>query len=211
MKITIRLPLILTLLALPLLVVGQNTRFTDPDTVIKDHFWGALYAEGGNSFFCNTPFMSKGFTLTDGYVYPLSIVRSALRCGTPSQCSKNDQYRHIAADLHNMVPVHTRIEMRRRNARYEELGAGTSAGDCDIRESTQFIEPPVRVKGDVARTVAYMVDAYGLPWVGAVSVFKAWNELDPPDDRELTRHNRIVEIQGNENRYITNPSLMAGH
>lgn len=106
-----------------------------------------------------------------------------------------------------MVPVRTRVEMRRRNARYENLGETTGADDCGIRESAQFFEPPERVKGDVARTMAYMVDTYGLPWLGgATPVFKGWSKLDPPpDDRELSRHKRIAEIQGNENPFVVNP------
>ncbi|HBM50289.1 MAG TPA: endonuclease I, partial [Marinobacter sp.] len=63
------------------LVTGQNIRFSDPETVIKNEFWGNLYAEGGSSFFCEKPFTSKGFVLTDGYIYPLADVRSALDCG----------------------------------------------------------------------------------------------------------------------------------
>lgn len=197
--------LALFLLSLPLAGSGQNSRFTDQEAVVKNEFWGNLYAKGGNTFFCDTPFTTKGFLLTDGYIYPLSHIRNALKCGTPSECRKDQRYRQISADLHNMVPVSSRIELRRRNAQYEELSDSAPAYDCGIRESAQFIEPPEKVKGDVARAVAYMVESYSLPWVGAVSVFKAWNEQDPPDDLELTRHNRIAEIQGNENPFIRDP------
>lgn len=189
-------------------VIGQNTRFSDPDTVIKSEFWGKLYAEGGQSFFCNTPFTSKGFLLTDGYIYPLADIRSALACGTSRQCEQDNRYRQIASDLHNMVPVRSRIEMQRRNTRYDDVGKVAKADECGIRVSTQFFEPPERVKGDVARTVAYMVSTYDLPWLGATSVFKGWNRLDPPDDTELTRHRRIVEIQGNENPFVNDPELL---
>ena len=168
--------LTLSLLLLPPLVIGQNTRFSDPDTVARDQFWGSLYADGGTSFFCETPFTSKGFTMTEGHVYP---------------------------------PVATRVEMRRRNARYEQLGAGAREDECGNRESAQFFEPPAPVKGDVARTVAYMVDTYDLPWVGISTVFKGWNRMDPPDDRELTRHRQISELQGNDNPFVTNPDRMA--
>ena len=124
------------------LVTGQNIRFSDPETVIKNEFWGNLYAEGGSSFFCEKPFTSKGFVLTDGYIYPLADVRSALDCGTTSQCKRDNRYRQIASDLHNMVPVTSRIEMRRRNARYENIGASAQPDDCGIRESTQFSSHP---------------------------------------------------------------------
>lgn len=206
-----RILLLLTTLGLLLtttLVIGQNIRFSDPETVVSEHFWGNLYADGGRSFFCDHAFTSKGFVLTDGYVYPLADVRSALNCGTSRQCEQDNRYRQIASDLHNMIPVRSRTEMGRRNARYEDLGEGAKPDECGIRQSAQFFEPPVRVKGDVARTVAYMVDTYDLPWLGSTALFKGWNRLDPPDDGELTRHRRIAEIQGNENPFITDPGRM---
>ncbi|NMT65435.1 endonuclease [Marinobacter orientalis] len=200
--------LTLSVLLASSLVSSQNTRFSDPETVVQNEFWGKLHARGGTSFFCETPFTSKGFLLTEGYIYPLAQVRSALDCGTTSQCANHDRYRQIASDLHNMVPVRNRIEMRRRNARYEELGSTGKPDECDIRESAQFFEPPHRVKGDVARTVAYMVDTYDLPWAGASGVFKSWNRMDPPDDRELTRHRQVAEIQGNENSFVLEPGRL---
>lgn len=209
MKALLYFLIALPILALPALVTGQNTRFSDPDTVIKDQFWGNLYANGGTSFFCAEPFDNKGFLLTDGYIYPLSQVRSALECGTSQQCSESDRYRQIASDLHNIVPVSSRIEMARRNSRYEQLGTtGGAPDECGIRESAQFFEPPGAVKGDVARTVAYMVSTYNLPWAGAHRVFVSWNQLDPPDDRELTRHQLVSGIQGNENPFVLDPSLV---
>jgi deoxyribonuclease-1 len=208
MKKIYLIPVSLALVLTTSLVIGKNTRFSDPGTVIKDQFWGNLYAEGGTSFFCNTPFTSKGFVLTDGYVYPLADIRAALKCGTSRQCEKDNNYRQIASDLHNMIPVRTRTEMKRRSIQYENLGPATKADDCGIRESAGFFEPPGRVKGDVARTVAYMVDTYGLPWLGATPVFQGWNHMDPPDDTELTRHRRVAEIQGNENPFVTNPERM---
>lgn len=82
--------LTLSLLLLPPLVIGQNTRFSDPDTVARVQFWGTLYADGGTSFFCETPFTSKGFIMTEGHVYPLAVVRSSLGCGTSNQCSNGN-------------------------------------------------------------------------------------------------------------------------
>ncbi len=200
--------LALPIVALPTLVTGQNTRFSDPESVVKDQFWGSLYASGGTSFFCEQTFTSKGFLLTDGYVYPLSKVRSALECGTSQQCINDNRYRQIASDLHNIVPVKSRVEMARRNASYENIGSVATPDECGIKESAQFFEPPEKVKGDVARTVAYMVSTYNLPWAGATAVFKGWNELDPPDDRELTRHKKVAELQGNENPFVLNPKLV---
>ena len=107
-----------------------------------------------------------------------------------------------------MIPGGIRTGKGRRNAREDDLEASVSEDECGIRQSAQFVEQPVRVKGDVGRTVAYMVDTYDLPWLGSSAVFKGWNRLDPPDDGEITRHRRIAEIQGNDNPFVTDPNRM---
>jgi len=206
MKKLFLIPTALVFLLNATLSIGQNTRFSDPETVIKDQFWGNLYVDGGQSFFCDAPFSHKGFMLKEGYIYPLADVRDALSCGTSRQCAEDNRYRQIASDLHNLIPVRTRTELRRRNARYEDLGVTVKEDDCGIRESGPFFEPPAKVKGDVARSMSYMVGTYGLPWLGSAQVFQSWNRADPPDDRELSRHKRIAEIQGNDNPYITDPT-----
>lgn len=198
------------LLLIPALVIGQNTRFSDPDTVIQEHFWGNLYAEGGTTFFCDQPFHSKGFTLTAGYVYPLAEIRRSLECGTPSECRENNQYRQIASDMHNLIPVNHRIELKRRNARFADLDGGGRHEECGIRASAQYIDPPEHAKGDIARTVAYMVTTYSLPWAGNIDTFRQWNDIDPPDDTELSRNKRVAEIQGNDNPFVGDPSLITG-
>ncbi|MDX1635663.1 MAG: endonuclease [Marinobacter sp.] len=188
---------------------AAQTPAADPETVVRDLFWGQLMANGGETFFCKQPFTRKGFTVTEGHIYPLSHVRNALKCGTPTQCEKLDQYRRIAADLHNLVPVQSRIEMWRRNAKYDELGDSASEKDCGMRESTQFIEPPQQIKGDIARTIAYMVQSYGLPWLGLKSTYVEWNRIDPPDEKELARDLAIAGLQGQGNAFVTDPGSLA--
>lgn len=204
----IRLATALTLLCLASSMATAQTPAPDPDQVVKELFWGQLMAEGGETFFCQQPFSNKGFTVTEGYIYPLSHVRNALRCGTPSQCEKLEAYRRIAGDLHNMVPVQSRIEVWRRNAKYDELGDNAALKDCGMRESTQFIEPPDRIKGDIARAVAYMVQTYDLPWPGMTSIFVEWSRLDPPDPKEVARNQAITELQGQGNPFVENPEAL---
>lgn len=186
-----------------------QTLFSDPDKTANDVFWHELYKDGGVTFFCQKPFKGKSFLLSTGYIYPLSHVRNALHCGTPSQCERDsDTYRYIASDLHNLIPVETRIEMRRRNAKYAQLGDRVASGDCGIREGVQNIEPPDNIKGDVARAVSYMVHTYDLPMIGSPQVFANWDQADPPDDAELTRNKRINELQGNDNPFVSGTEQM---
>ncbi|WP_404363888.1 endonuclease [Marinobacter sp.] len=201
-------PVVLLLAFLgPLTVVAQDLP-TDPDIVVKEVFWGELKKDGGRTFFCDTPFASKGFMVTQGYIYPLSHAQTVLKCGTASQCEQNAAYRRIASDLFNIIPVQSRIEIWRRNAKYQELGSTGSVKDCGIRASTQFIEPPDHVKGDVARTIAYMARTHDLPLVAPELTLQEWNRQDPPDEREISRHQQIAELQGNENPFVTQPGLM---
>ncbi|PVY70729.1 deoxyribonuclease-1 [Tamilnaduibacter salinus] len=187
---------------------AQN-RFSNPEKTVEDIFWGKLYKQGGNTFFCNKQFGQDSFLITQGYIYPLNRVRDALRCGTKSQCERNSEvYRHVASDLHNMVPIKSRIEMKRRNAGYGEMTSTAPKGECGLKEGFQNIEPPDRIKGDVARGVVYVMDTYDLPAPGSNDVFKRWHQADPPGDLELTRNHRIRELQGNDNRFITNPDAM---
>ncbi|MCH8498065.1 MAG: endonuclease [Marinobacter sp.] len=186
-----------------------QTPFTDPSAVLAEHFWGDLYAEGGQTFFCNTSFSSRGLGITEGYIYPLSFVRSALRCGSARQCERESEaYRRIASDLHNLVPVQSVIELRRRNARYELLGEGVPANECGIREAGQTMEPPDHTKGRIARALAYMVTTYELPMIMPGALMRGWSEAFPPSDEERILNRAIIDIQGNGNPYIVTPSLM---
>ena len=193
----------------PLAVFAEEVP-PDPDTVVKELFWGNLMKGGGRTFFCDTPFTSKGFLVTEGYVYPLSHAQTVLKCGTSSQCEQNPAYRRIASDLFNLVPVQSKVEIWRRSARYQELGTIGSVRDCGIRVSTQFIEPPDRVKGDVARIIAYMSRTHDLPPVAPELTLQEWSRQDPPDEQEMLRHARIAELQGNENPFVIQPELMEG-
>jgi endonuclease I len=37
----------------------------------------------------------------------------------------------------------------------------------------------------------------------------AWNKVDPVDDLERRRHQRIIEVQGNRNPFIDRPEFAA--
>lgn len=74
-------------------------------------------------------------------------------------------------------------------------------------------------RGDVARILFYMATRYielhlddnldtGDDYsMGKLSVLLLWNELDPVDDFEIQRNNRIYEYQGNRNPFIDYPEL----
>jgi hypothetical protein len=70
-------------------------------------------------------------------------------------------------------------------------------------------EPSDKHKGNVARSIFYMLIAYNstenqwvLPTKQIEDILKKWHFQDPPDDYEKTRQEYIFNVQGNRNPFI---------
>ncbi|MDX1452955.1 MAG: endonuclease [Oleiphilaceae bacterium] len=180
----------------------------DPEKIIEKLFWGNLYVKGGNTFYCNEPFKSKSPLLAASHVYSGSWVRDNLRCGTKRQCEReSEDYKRIMADLHNVVPADSYFDFKRKNALFGTLDQALKPNKCGIRKKFQVIEPPNRIKGDIARIMFYMNKRYQLPLMTNVPELKRWHELDPPDAAEQARNRAIAALQGESNPYIDDPKL----
>jgi endonuclease I len=69
------------------------------------------------------------------------------------------------------------------------------------------VEPPDEFKGDVARVWFYMSQKCHLPIANNTeAVLRQWNQIDPPDARELKRNSIIAaDRNGQGNEFVTNP------
>ncbi|WP_044871318.1 endonuclease [Pseudomonas sp. LFM046] len=189
---------------------GGQDRLADPKVAVEQAFWQQLYATGGTTLYCGKTFSAPGGLLSASPVYSTKQIKSALHCVTDSQCQQaNPQYPYMLADLHNLYPEQSRVELARRNALFGTAGDGgkSTLADCELRSAYQLVEPRDAAKGNVARAILYMHAEYGLPIVGQLQMFQQWNRLDPVDDEERARNDRIQSIQGNRNRFIDDPSL----
>src|SRR5690606_15974003 len=148
---------LLTSFTLLSVALAQTSPAPSPES-LEARFWGSLYQEGGETFYCKKPFTQKSMLVTESYIYSTSWIRDHLRCGTPKQCrEESPEYQRITADLHNIVPADTRVDLERSTAVFEELPEAVPAGNCGLKRSFQIIEPSDDIKGDIARAILYMV------------------------------------------------------
>ena len=109
---------------------------------------------------------------------------------------------------------------------YSKLGTA----DTSYGYSGTVFEPNDEVKGDLARIVFYSIVKYSnaYKWTSgggsaiysgnesknfgltdyAVKLFTEWNELDPPDEWEISVNRALYEIQGNTNPFIEHPEYV---
>ncbi|MFE2436781.1 endonuclease I family protein [Streptomyces sp. NPDC059409] len=126
-------------------------------------------------------------------------------------------------DIHHLRPSDVRVNSVRGNKDFDNGGSAVSEGGGSLTDSDSF-EPRDAVKGDVARMIFYMavryeggdgfadlevngqVDNGSNPYMGKLSVLKAWNDEDPPDAFE-ERRNQVIydESQHNRNPFVDHP------
>ncbi len=181
---------------------------TDPEEIIENLFWGKLYAKGGKTFYCSESFSSKTPLIVASYVYSSSWIRDVLQCGTSRQCKRESpRYNQILSDLHNLVPADSYFDFKRKNALFGTLDESVAPNKCGIRKKLHIIEPPARLKGDIARILFYMHQRYDLPLMTSYLELKRWHDMDPPDAEERARDKKIEALQGEANPFVSDPAL----
>lgn len=190
---------------------------------IKDYeqarkvFWQQLYKGEFTTLYCAESYPElprHGVNIE--HVFPMGWVTHALNCGTRKQCRSNPQFNAIEADLHNLFPSRSDVNEERGSLRYGEVPGETrmfgQACDFEVSQSARVVEPRPEVRGDIARAMFYMQDRYraeGLTiYAKQAELLKRWHALDPPDQYEMWRNNRIEQLQGNRNPFIDDPARL---
>ncbi len=215
-------PVLAGLLAVFLSLSGVHSqaRKLDKDDPLRGYYkmlsglWGTLYARGGTTLYCGRKFgHSKGGSINAEHIFPMSWATRALKCGRRRQCrSNNARFRTIENDMHNVWPALKNINQARQNYRPAIIqGENHSFGSCDfeVDEKRRIVEPRPVVRGEIARSMFYMQDRYGLylqPRL--VKLLGKWNRQDPPDDEERRRNAVIERLQGERNRFIDQHELI---
>jgi deoxyribonuclease-1 len=151
------------------------------------------------------------------HVVPARSFGSERACWTTEACTRDDGTRFggieccraqdkdfaaIENDLFNLVPAITEVAEDRSDYPFGEVaGEPRLYGACDLEVDAAKgrVEPPNRVRGDIARIHLYMNAAWGdaVPLTAEQRAeLEAWHKDDPPDAWEIERAAKIQEIQG---------------
>lgn len=176
--------------------------------------WNTLYADGGRTLYCDQQFgPRRPKNINIEHVFPMSWVAWHLSCGQRNDCRRSsDEFNRIEADLHNLWPALKNINKARRSHPFGIIkGENHFLRGCDFEldERRRVVEPRPQVRGEIARTMFYMADRYGLEIRPAQGkLLKQWSRQDPVDAEEKRRNDAIERIQGNRNPYIDDPTLV---
>lgn len=166
-----------------------------------------VYAQSGNTLYCNTPFTS-GDRLKIDMIYSEKQLLRHFGCITPRQCASKSGFTEVAGDMHNMYPIVRSTDLDRRGSLFGDLPDDVETRECGYQLSFQTFDPPDHAKGNVARAMIYMHMQHKLPLVGPLDLYQRWNQADPPDAEEKRRNDAIAKLQGNRNPYIDKPELI---
>jgi deoxyribonuclease-1 len=132
--------------------------------------------------------------------------RQCWQNGGRKSCTKDEVYRQMENDLHNLQPAVGEVNGDRNNFMYNQWNGGEGQyGQCEMKVDFKGkrAEPPARARGAIARTYFYMRDQYELRLSNPqTQLFTGWNHQYPVTSWECERDNRIANVQGNHNPYV---------
>lgn len=125
-----------------------------------------------------------------------------LRC-----CQHNNEiYQQMQKDLHNFVPELPFLKQQRQRLVFGNISVETDAyPECFVIDKKRKILIPSReVRGMIARTYLYMRDKYHITLTPEETrLYLDWHQEYPVSVWERKRNQRIQDIQGNSNHYVS--------
>lgn len=201
----------LTLILLSISTHAEQTVIHDYTDARENYFYDKLYiGTTGESLYCG---INRPLDNATGGGRSLEHVMPAIWMANHFECETRDCdhpiYKHAEGDLHNLWLAVRSINSSRKNNLYGEVDGDRRFDYCPDFERTYSpdpvrIEPRNVVKGNVARTLFYMSSEYKFDLKGMKPMLKRWNRLDPPNEHEHWRNDRIFELQGTRNKFIDN-------
>lgn len=117
----------------------------------------------------------------------------------------NKEYRYMQSDMHNLFPAIGAVNAMRSNYNFTMLPElDNSFGSCEMKIGKSKVEPPLRSRGQIARTYKYMDSVYSRYQMSRQQrqLMDAWDKMYPVNQWECTRARRIEKVQGNPNLVV---------
>lgn len=172
---------------------------------------------GVKDVYCDKLKVTKDFKKEEGpgpYKLPKGTILNIEHTWPQSKFSHDFDDDLQLADMHHLFPADTRMNAARANLPFGEVQQPTQRLKCAVArvgrspEGKIVFEPPINHRGNVARALFYFSVRYDLPISDEQENFlRRWHQEDPVDAEEMSRNQRIQEIQGNRNPFIDYPEL----
>lgn len=132
------------------------------------------------------------------------------------------------ADLHHLFPTRSYVNSARSSEAFGDVtddgsekycdDGSSSAGSCNgysyvSKSKSGIFEVADQHKGDTARAMLYIYVTYNLGGPDYLNtpegrVLKEWDSIDPVDDQERGRNDRVEEFQHNRNPFVDCPQFV---
>ncbi len=211
------------LLATPVLVIANTPDDNKDQEITNELFWPQLYNRNYHTLYCavNKPPQAK---VTITRLYPASWLEQAYGCNNKGYCNQA-QYQYAKADLHNLWPALTRYHQARGQLPFMEIpgenmhfveeqcdfekgftGEGPSTASGITSKRNAGIEPRDYAKGEIARSILYMLWKYRLPDHGMLPLMVKWANQYPVSHEEQWRNGAMIKLKNykaTETRLLT--------
>lgn len=119
----------------------------------------------------------------------------------------SEAFRKMEADLYNLVPAIGEVNRRRGNLKMIPGDQQMADGKiCSLTFLKHGAVPDEKIRGFIARTYLYMQAVYPEAvhlTQAQQNSYQKWHQDFPPTPEEIRRAEKIREIQGNQNHYVS--------
>ncbi|WP_196223147.1 endonuclease [Roseibium sp. RKSG952] len=169
-------------------------------------FWEDLFPGGFEELYCGVSVSAREDHNIE-HIFPAFWMTKTQNCGSRRTCRRNSPaFNRMEADLHNLLPTRTSVNAARGSFPFGEVpGEDHDFAGCDFEENSGIVEPRPAARGQIARAILHMTEAYGAENIlpdGQLSLMRQWDRYDPPTALEHARNDRIEELQGTRNSFI---------
>lgn len=171
------------------------------------------------SFYCQEELDSSRFAKGRGPApgqIPDSNLLNVEHAWPQSKFSRRESRNTQKTDLHILFPVLSYVNSIRGNHPFGEVDdpisspcPGVKIGRIKSNQSNLYFEPPTNQKGNIARSLFYFSIRYKSR-IDATqeSFFRQWNQIDPPNEEERSRNDRIFDFEKVRNPFVDHPELV---